>query len=381
MQIEDAALRSRAAQWRPQATLPGRDYFDPAVYEADRTRIFHETWSCVGREEQVAEPGDYLTEELAGEGILVTRTARGELRGYFNVCRHRGTKLADGCGHVKKVFKCPYHAWSYNLDGALVGTPNVHEDEGLDKGDYPLWQVHVQTWGGFVFVNLSEDPQPLREWLATDPDDPLWFDKYRVEELRIGRELTYEVAANWKIIVENFNECLHCPSVHPELVQLVPIYRKGEIEERDGWWGNSLTDGSNSFTPTGASGLPTLPGIDAEDAHTYYGFHLFPNVLLNFMPDSVMYYVLLPRGPQHTTVISNYLFRPETIEGADGFADKAEEIVKFWDLVSKQDWSVCERAQKGVRSRAYAKGGVYPFQDRLLASFNRRYARLRGPVA
>jgi Rieske 2Fe-2S family protein len=381
MQTEDPAIRTRASAWTPKETLPGRDYHDPAVYEADRNRIFHSLWSCIGREEQLAEPGDYLTQELVGESILVTRTLGGELRGHYNVCRHRGTRLADGCGHVRKVLTCPYHAWSYDLEGKLVGTPNVHEEEGFDRAAHPLWRVHVETWAGFVFVNLSDDPPPLREWLASDPDNPLWFDKYRVEDLRIGRELTYEVAANWKIIVENFNECLHCPTVHPELVQIVPIYRKGEVEERDGWWGNSLADGAGSFTTTGASGLPALPGIDATDAHTYYGFHVFPNVLLNFMPDSVMYYLLLPRGPEHTTVISNYLFRPETIEGVDGFEGKAGEIVKFWDLVSRQDWGICERAQTGVRSRSYAGGGVYPFQDRLLRAFNKRYAAVRGPVA
>jgi glycine betaine catabolism A len=381
MQTEDPAIRTRASAWTPKETLPGRDYHDPAVYEADRSRIFHSLWSCIGREEQLAEPGDYLTQELAGESILVTRTLGGELRGHYNVCRHRGTRLADGCGHVRKVLTCPYHAWSYDLEGNLVGTPNVHEEEGFDRAAHPLWRVHVETWAGFVFVNLSDDPPPLREWLASDPDNPLWFDKYRVEDLRIGRELTYEVAANWKIIVENFNECLHCPTVHPELVQIVPIYRKGEVEERDGWWGNSLADGAGSFTTTGASGLPTLPGIDATDAHTYYGFHVFPNVLLNFMPDSVMYYLLLPRGPEHTTVISNYLFRPETIEGVDGFEENAGEIVKFWDLVSRQDWGICERAQTGVRSKSYAGGGVYPFQDRLLRAFNKRYAAVRGPVA
>jgi glycine betaine catabolism A len=380
MQIEDPAIRSRAAAWTPQPTLPGRDYFDPNVYEVERERIFHGLWSCIGREEQVASPGDFLTEELAGESILVTRTESGELRGFYNVCRHRGTRLADGCGHVRKVLRCPYHAWTYDLDGRLLGTPNVHDDEGFDKAEYPLWSVPVESWAGFVFVNLADDPHPLREWLAADPDDPLWFERYRVDELRIGRQLTYDVAANWKILIENFNECLHCPTVHPELVQLVPIFRKGEVEERDGWWGNSLGDGIDSFTTTGASGLPTLPGIDATDAHTYYGFHLFPNLLLNFMPDSIMYYLLLPKGPEQTTVVSNYLFRPETIGGVEDFEAKAEEIVKFWDVVSLQDGSGCEREQTGVRSRSYAAGGVYPFQDRLLRSFNERYEKLRGPV-
>jgi phenylpropionate dioxygenase-like ring-hydroxylating dioxygenase large terminal subunit len=380
MQVQDEAIKSRASQWTPQPTLPGRDYYDPAVYEADRERIFHSSWTAIAREEEIAEPGDFITRDLAGESIIVTRTLDGGLRGYFNVCRHRGTRLVDDSGHVKKVFTCPYHAWSYDLSGNCVGTPNVHRDEGFDRSEYSLWGVRLDTWAGFVFANLGDGAQTLTEQLADDPEDPTSADHYRLQDLRLGRELTYEVACNWKILIENFNECLHCPTVHPELVQVVPIYRKGEIEERDGWGGNSFAEGASSMTTTGASGLPMLPGISTTDAHTYYGFHVFPNMLMNLMPDAVMYYMLFPRGPEHTTVVSNYLFRPETIAGVEGFDEKAGNIVDFWDMVSKQDWNVCEREQTGVRSRAYANGGVYPFQDRLLRDFNDQYQRVRGPV-
>ena len=203
------------------------------------------------------------------------------------------------------------------------------------------------------------------------------FDRYGMGELRVGERIVYEVKANWKIVLENYNECLHCQSVHPELVALVPIFRKGMVEERPGWVGNSLVDGATTFTMNGRSTLPPLPGLDDVDHHSYYGMHAYPNLLLNFHSDCVMSYLLLPRGPEHTTIKSEFLFRPETI-AADGFDPSG--IVEFWDLVSRQDWEIVERAQTGVRSRAFGKGGVYPFNDRLLAEFNKRYlAQLGDP--
>jgi glycine betaine catabolism A len=378
--MQEEALRSRAAAWKPQPTLPGRDYFDAAVYEADRRKVFHSTWTAIAREEEIPQPGDFITRELAGESILLTRALDGGLRAFYNVCRHRGTRLVKGAGNVRKVITCPYHAWSYDLAGNCVGAPNVHKEEGFDRSSYPLWNVGLCTWAGFVFVNLDEDASTLEKQLADDPDDPTSVDHYRMQDLRIGREITYDVPANWKIVIDNYNECLHCPVVHPEFVQIVPISRRGEVQERDDWGGNSLDVGVSSMTITGASGLPPLPGITPTDAHTYYGFHVFPNLLLNLTPDHVMYYLLLPQDAERTTVISNYLFRPETIANLTGFAEKAEAVVEFWDLVSRQDWGVCEQAQAGVRSRAFAAGGVYPFQDRLLHDFNQHYRRIRGPV-
>ena len=223
---------------------------------------------------------------------------------------------------------------------------------------------------------MAKNPKPLFDCLAEDEDEPLQYDRYRMQDLQIGHTITYEVGANWKIVNENYNECLHCPSVHPELTSIVPIYRKGLVEERPGWFGNSLIEGATSFTRTGHSKLPQLPGITEEDVHTYYGTMVFPNLLLNFHSDCVMSYTLFPRSVDHTTVVSDYLFRPETIS-TQGF--DPSEIVEFWDLVSHQDWAICQRAQTGVGSRAYTSG-VYPLQDRLLFEFNRRYLNQRGPA-
>jgi Rieske 2Fe-2S family protein len=367
-------MRDEAGGWRPKPTLAGRDYWDEAVWHDERERIWHSTWVAVGRAEEVPETGSYRTYDVAGESVFVTRNAEGELRGFYNVCAHRGTRFLDeGAGGVRKAFKCPYHGWTYDLNGRLIGSPNVEQDEFFDRADYPLHAIHVDTYAGFLFVNLSDgETMPLADFLRAGAETMTAFDRFAMQDLRIGHRIVYEVKANWKILVENYNECLHCPTIHPELVQVVPLFRFGEVWDEDiRDDGLQMVDGATSFNPTGVSTLPRFPGILGEDVNRYYGIYQFPNVALDMHPDCVQYYVLVPRGPRHTTVISDYLFMPETIAERDV---SKEAVVDFWDLISKQDWAVCERAQVGVQSRAY-KTGVYPRKDRFLYWFNEEYRR------
>jgi Rieske 2Fe-2S family protein len=375
---EERPVRHMEADWHPRPTLTGADYASQAVFDEERERIWYAGWVCIGRSEEVARPGDYLVRDILAESVIVTRNRAGALRAFYNVCAHRGTRLLDGepdCGHVNKVFKCPYHAWSYDLDGNLVGTPNVHEDERFDRSDHPLFAIAVDEYAGFVFVSMEPEPKPLPVALRASVETITDFDRFRMDELRVGARIVYEVKANWKIIVENYNECLHCPTVHPELVQVIPLYRYGEVwdgETRDG--GNLMRDDATSFTLAGTSDLPPFPDLLPEDYHMYYGAFQFPNLMINLHPDAVMSYILYPRAINHTTVVSEFLFRPETI-AVDGF--RPDPVVELWDIVSKQDWSVCERAQIGVSSRAY-KSGVYPRKDRLLFDFNERWRQEMG---
>lgn len=380
MQVEEQRpIRYDEREWRPRPTLAGTDYTSEEVWQEERERIWFGDWVVLGRTEEVASPGDYVVRDLAGESVFITRNEAGELKGFYNVCSHRGTKFLDDepeRGHVRKAFKCPYHAWTFDLSGRLIGTPNVREDELFDRSRYPLFGFAVQEYAGFLFVNLAPEPRPLMEWMNEGAESIAMFERYRLDELRIGVRIVYEVAANWKIVVENYNECLHCPSVHPELVQVVPLFRFGEVwdeETRDD--GNWMRDGATSFTMTGESQLPKFPDLLPEDYQMYYGAYQFPNLMINLHPDAVMYYIAYPKGPGHTTVVSEYLFRPETI--ADPNLFKPEPVVELWDLISKQDWEVCERAQTGVGSRAY-RTGVYPRQDRFLYDFNERYRKQMG---
>ncbi len=357
----------------PWATLPGRDYHSPAVYAADLETVFARSWVCVGRGETVPEPGDYLIPEVAGEPLIVVRGADGALRAFANTCRHRGTLLLDGSGTVNGAIRCPYHSWTYGLDGRLLGSPNVHAEDGLDRDAHGLWPIRLEMWDGFVFVNLDPAAAPLADELAAMPGSPIELARYGVGDLRIGAVRGYDVAANWKIVVENYHECLHCPGVHPELVKIVPLYRRGEVEEEGQTLGNSMGHGLTSFTESGLSSLPRLAGISDEDEHTFYGAYVSPNLILNYHSETVNAVRIHPAGPERTIVKSVFLFRTETI-AADGF--DPSEVVDFRDMVAKQDWAVCELAQRGVRSRFF-EGGIYPRQERAIAELNARYLAQR----
>lgn len=358
--------------------LRGSDYHDDAVWRLERETVFGRSWFCVGRSEELPSPGDYLARDVAGEGVLAVRGKHGRIRAFYNVCRHRGTVLCDeGAGNTKGAFVCPYHNWAYDLEGNLVGTPNVRAGEDFDRASYPLRAIACDEWEGFLFVHLGPDPRPLLDHLAEEPDGPLGYGRYGVGELRIGHRIVYEVAANWKLIHDNFNECLHCPGVHPELSRIVPMFRKGMVfdpERPD--LGASLEDGVTTFTMSGTSTLPTLPGLSEMDCQTYWGYSIFPNVMMNLVSTGAMVYTLYPRGPGHTTIVSEYLYRPETI-AEPGF--DPSDMVEFLDLVSVQDWAVCERAQRGVASKGFVQG-VYPPQDALLHRFAEQYLRTRGPL-
>ncbi len=365
--------------WRPRPTLGSADYASEATWEEERERIWWGDWVCVGRTAEVGAPGEYIVRDVAGESIFVARDADGRLNGFYNVCSHRGTKFLDDTdetGRVKKAFKCPYHAWTYGLDGRLLATPNIHEDEEFERADYPLHAIAVDEYAGFLFVNLTTgEPRPLRDALTDGLETITAFDRYRMDELRPARRIVYEVKANWKIVVENYNECLHCPTIHPELVALVPLFRFGEVwDDETADDGNRMADGIETFTLDGRSTLPKFPDLRPADYSMYYGTFQFPNLMTNLHPDALMTYLLIPRGPAHTTVVSEFLFRPETI-AAPGFDPAA--VVDFWDLVSRQDWAVVERAQTGITSRAFTHG-VYPRQDRFLFTFNEQWRDRMG---
>jgi Rieske 2Fe-2S family protein len=365
------------SEYLPQRGLPSADYCSHETFALECAQIFFRQWICVGREQCLPSAGSFITPEVGGESLLITRGISGELHGFYNVCRHRGSLLCEGSGRVSRFIRCPYHGWAYGLDGHLAGTPHVHEDEGFDRADYPLLPVHVDAWAGFLFVNLDQDPPPLLDALRHDPEEPLQFERYGMGDLRTAHSITYEVAANWKIVIDNYNECLHCPTVHPELTALVPVYRQGRVEEDGSSWGVHLTPGATSFTRTGRSSLPPLPGITAEDRQSYYGCHLFPTMLLNFNSDCVRTSLLIPRRPDHTTIVSEFLV-PEEVMGHSDL--DLSDIIAFGDLTARQDYEVCERVQRGVRSRAFT-AAIHPSPDRLLSAFKERYLSVRDGSA
>jgi len=355
-------------------TLPGVAYHSDETWALDKERVFYRNWIYVGRAERVAKPGTWLRFEIADESVLVVRGKDGQLRGFYNVCRHRGSRICDDeQGEVRTHLRCPYHAWGYALDGTLVTTPMIEKDE-IDRGSTSLWPVHVDVWEGFVFVNLSRGtPTPLLDALADQQDDPLSLARVGLSDLRIGHVSTVEVRANWKIVIENYNECLHCPTVHPELVSVVPAYRKGSIFEdgrHDG--GVTLADGRTSVALDPRLRLPLLPGLKGQDGpSSYFGALVYPTMFLDVDGSSALATAVFPTGPRSCRLVTEYLFSPEAFDDPDF---DPRPVVEFNELVTRQDNEACERVQRGVTSRAF-EHGVFPAKDGWVYVFDQRYLR------
>jgi Rieske 2Fe-2S family protein len=348
-------------------TLTGLEYTSDAVFDRERERIFHRSWFYVCRDDRLA-PGDRFVADVAGESVLVVKDRDGHVHAHANVCRHRGARLCEESGPGSKAgITCPYHAWTYALDGRLIGTPHLAPDD-VDRDSLSLWTVACEVWHGFVFVNLSAEPLPLVDSFKLGMDSVEVFEHLHLGDLRTAVTTSTRVSANWKILVENYQECLHCSWVHPELVDIVPTYKTGSVVDParpDG----GVTVRGNSFSLTGRSSLPVLPHMGEAEAESYYGATVFPNMFIDVTGTSVIVSSMWPHAADETTVVMEYLFAPDTIESADF---DPNEIVEFSELVGKQDYDVCERVQRGVASRFFAHGVLAP-QDHLIVEFLTAY--------
>jgi Rieske 2Fe-2S family protein len=358
-------------------TLPGRYYTSPDILAEEQERIFRRRWICVGRDESVATPGDYVLVEIAGESLIVLRDQSGERRAFYNVCRHRGTRLCEAArGRLSETIQCPYHAWTYALDGRLIGAPHMNEVEGFDKTAYPLHAVALAEWEGFLFVNLDPAAEPLAT--AFEPLSGR-FTRYRLPTLRTVRRIEYEVRANWKLILQNYNECLHCPIIHPEFSTKLP-YTSGA---------NDLVEGSflggymeikaphQSATLTGRSCALPLGDLPAEDRRRAYFYALFPTMMLSLHPDYAVFYTVWPQGPASSRVVCEWLVHPDA-PAAPGY--NIADAEEFWDRTNRQDWHICEQSQLGVSSRAYVPGPYSP-RESIPAAWDRTYLLAIGQAS
>ncbi len=367
-------VKATQAYQQGQRTLPGRYYTAPELYAEEQERIFARRWVCVGRAAQVANAGDYVVRVVAGESLIVVRGQDGTVRAFYNVCRHRGTRLCDaGSGHLSETIQCPYHAWTYTLDGMLIGAPHMNEVAGFDKRDYPLHAVPVETWEGFLFINLAPEPQPFARAFASLAGR---FSRFNLPELRSGGRAEYDVQANWKLIFQNYSECLHCPIIHPGLAKLTP-YTSGENDLFDGPFLGGymvITQPGGSLTMSGRACGPAVGDLPAEDHQRVYFYTIFPNLLLSLHPDYVMFHLLWPLGPARTAISCEWLFHPRAF-GQAGF--DPDDAVRFWDETNKQDWNISERSQAGIASRAYEPGPYSP-REGIAAAWDREFLRAIG---
>jgi Rieske 2Fe-2S family protein len=349
-------LASVRRPYRAASLLPGRTYHDPSIFEWERNTFLRGDWVIVGREAQAADPGTYFLAELDGEPILVVRGRDAQLRAFYNVCRHRGTAVVEEPAGKAVRFQCPYHAWIYDLDGTLVRAKHTEDLDDFTFEGFGLGPISLETWQGFVVLNLDPQATPLADQLGDLVPHLARFD---FASLRPARHLEYDVAANWKFIAENYSECYHCPGLHPQLNKLTPYDLGGDYEPNGAWQGGwqELIAGAETMALDGGQGSrrgrPAMPGITPQDERRIYYYVVWPTAFLSIHPDYLLVHLLIPDGPARTRVVCELLFPPATIARPD--FDPTDAIA-FWDLTNSQDWHVCELQQKGTASRSWTQG-------------------------
>jgi glycine betaine catabolism A len=353
---EVAAVRR---PYRSATQLPPRVFHDPRVYAHEQRQWFGQDWLCVGRAEDVAAAGEYLLAEPAGQGVIVVRGRDGALRAFHNACRHRGARLLDEEGCALERIRCPYHAWSYDLTGALRTAAYTKGLEGFEPAANGLLPVRCATWQGLVFVSLGAGGT-LAEHLG---DLAATLGRFDLGALRRARRISYDVAANWKVIAENYSECYHCAGVHPQLNRLSPYDSGADFAAQGDWKGGwmDLAAGVRTMSTDGQrAGRDPLPGMSTVDARRVYYFLVWPNLLLSLHPDYLMTHQVWPLAPGRSTVHCDWYFAPEAI-AAPGFDPGG--VIDFWDLTNRQDWAVCESQQRGTASPAYVPGRYSELED------------------
>lgn len=370
-----------------EPTLPSTWYLRENYYALEREHIFLREWVCAGREADIPGKGDHTVLDLYGESILVLRNEEGELKAYYNVCRHRGARLCPAPGEDdsilalkggivgKRAIICPYHAWTYNLDGQLIRAPFLTNEGNFDTGTVQLHPVGVATWGGFIFLNLTPaEAPPFEDTIRTAERR---FARYPLADLRAARTITYEVNANWKVLCENYNECYHCGPVHPELCRIVPAFREAGGADLDWERGIPHREGATTFTFSGESTRRSFPGLSEDEQVRHKGELVYPNLFMSLAREHVTFYILRALGPGKTRIDCHFLFEPHEMDKPDF---DPSDVVDFWHLVNQQDWAICERVQQGMASRVHDRGVYAPMEDWNLDI--RRYVGDRiGPYA
>jgi glycine betaine catabolism A len=347
--FQDFELADARQPFGRSRMLPAAAYTSPAVLAWERRHLFAGGWTCVGCR---PEPAVTQWAVTAGDvGVLVT-LAGSRVRAFANVCRHRGHELlSDGGTATRGSVVCPYHGWAYRLDGGLATATAMRAVPGFDPGQHGLVEVPVAVWQGWVFVNATGTAPPLPDYLGGLVE---LIEPYRADALRLGARHDYEVAANWKVIVENYHECYHCPSIHPELCQ-VSAPASGDNWDLPGVWvggGMDLHPHAETMSLSGRSYGAFIDGAP-RDTVRYVG--LFPNLLISAHPDYVMTHRLTPLAPDRTRIECEW-YVPEEV-------DDPSYAVEFWDITNREDWAACESVQRGVSSPHYRPGPLAPGED------------------
>jgi len=348
-------------------TLPREYYQSEEIYREELEKIFYRRWLFACREEEIAQPGDFQVVPVGDESIIVVRDGGGQVRAHFNVCRHRGTRICmDDHGRFDSgSIACPYHAWRYELDGSLKSAPLAKEFVDFDKSERSLFPAHVAVWGGFVFINLAEAPAPFEEEMGALIGK---FGDWHLPELRIAAKLDYSLACNWKIILQNYQECYHCPGVHPLLAKWTP-FRSAEHDCMDGaviGGHMTLAEGRGGMTMDGEAAAPPVCDVSGDNLRRVHYYSVFPNLLLSPHPDFVLYHRIRSVSVNEIRNDCFFLLHPDVIADPKRM-ERFGSAIEFWDLTNRQDWAVCEQMQLGLKSHRFKTGSYVPQEDILFA--------------
>lgn len=363
MQIESMHFESEPYSeiWEPDlaraSTIPSAWYTDPATLERERRDVFGRTWQAVGLAASVDRPGTYFAADIAGEPVLVTRDAEGTLRAFSNVCRHRGSELCSGQG-AGAVIRCPYHGWTYQLDGRLHGAPEFEGVENWDRAAVRLPEFRVELWGPYLFVNMDPAAPPLADVMGAIPREVAEIG-CPIDSLRHAYRRDYVIECNWKVYVDNYLEGYHLPAAHPSLFRELD-YAGYRVE--------TFAQYSSQIAPIRAAASGEARRYEfGDNSNRALYYWIFPNIMLNVYPDNLSANFIVPLGPEKTLTIFEWF--------SYGEAGVAQQTIDFSDEIQQEDIRICESVQRGLRSRHYDRGrfsvkrenGVHHFHGLLAA--------------
>jgi Rieske 2Fe-2S family protein len=336
------------------ATLPGHYYTDTAVFALEQEKVFETMWFCAVRAADLDKPGAFRTVQVGRESVLVTRSRKGDVNAFFNVCRHRGAQLCtEDSGEVKRAFQCPYHAWTYDLEGKLIAAPNLTKMPDIDRSEYGLRKIAVREWLGYVWVCLADEPPSFEATVMQEIVDRLGdvesIDHYTVADL-----------------IENFMECYHCATIHPELTEVLPEFADGYAAQYYVGHGAEFGDDVEGFTVDGSEGVDLIPGVTEGQDRRYYAITVRPQVFVNLVPDHVIVHRMFPMAADRTVVECDWLYMPHVIESGRDVG----RSVELFHRVNQQDFDACERCQPAMSSRTYRDGGVLVPSEHHLGEFH-----------
>jgi choline monooxygenase len=356
------------------STLIPDAYRSAEYHSEEQESLFGTGWVAVAVRHEIATPGQTLVREVAGRSVVITENQDHELRAFLNVCRHRGSRLVRGdCTLKAGRFRCPYHAWAYDLDGHCIGTPlfegsDIPEEmraafdmagvKAFDRADYSLHGVSVATWGPLIFVSLEENPMPLGTWLG-DLDERLGG--YGLDSWEVQAQSDYDIAANWKLIAENFMEYYHLPWVHPELAKVSRIQDHYRFQG-PGMYTGIMTSPISGDGPAWLA-LPPHAGLSGDDENSGRFMLVFPNVALSVLPNHCFLMILDPAAHDRTHERCYILTHPDSME-SEGSDRALANLLGFWDHVNREDIAIVEDVQLGISTPEYRGGRMcYRFEE------------------